>query len=180
MEFKESRTYINLLKAYDKELMHSAKYRVYEEIARLNGFIEISKIFATIADQDRQHASTWLRKINQGTMPSTADNLISSANQENDIARNDYQEYVEVAREEGFNDIAALFAGVANIDYNHAILFQQKYNNIITNQIFCKPKETIWICMQCGNVMSGICAPKICPVCGFPQGYYRTQDNYIY
>lgn len=180
MEFKDSETYKNLMTAYERELMFSARYELYSETASREVYMEISRIFSIVAGQDREHARIWLRKLNNGHLPSTADNLIQSADDENEFAGIEYQHFAKVAKEEGFNDIAALFSGVANIDYNHASLFRQQYDNIMTNQVFCKPEERFWICMECGNIMSGLCAPEICPVCGFPQGYYRLQSNCIY
>lgn len=180
VDFKDSRTYQNLQKSYNEELMYSGKYELFGDIARTDGYMEISVIFNIVAGQNREHARIWLRKINEGTLPSTSTNLLQASEEENNIAGNEYQDYAKIAREEGYDDIAALFAGVANINYYHASLFQQQYNNIITNQVFCKPEETLWICMKCGNIMSRVCAPEVCPVCGFPQGYYRVLSNCIY
>ncbi|WMC92073.1 rubrerythrin family protein [Kineothrix sp. MB12-C1] len=180
MEFRESRTYRNLLKAYEDELMLSARFNLYGAIAQVDGYIAISRLYQTVAGQDLEHARIWLRQINEGVLPDTATNLSQSANAENAIAGNEYQQFVEVAREEGYEHIAALFAGIANIDYYHGAQFQQQYDNVITNQVFCKPEETFWICMECGNIMSGLCAPEICPVCGFPQGFYRPLNSCPY
>ncbi|NLL78077.1 MAG: rubrerythrin family protein [Clostridiales bacterium] len=180
MEFRESRTYRNLLKAYEEELLFSARFELYGEIAQTDGYVTIARLYHTISGQDLEHARIWLRAIHEGRLPSTATNLIESSNAENALAGNQYQEYVQIAREEGYDRIAALFAGIANIDYNHAALLQQQYENIATNQVFCKPDEIVWTCMQCGNIMSGLCAPEICPVCGFPQGYYRPINTCPY
>ncbi|BBF41716.1 rubrerythrin [Lachnospiraceae bacterium KM106-2] len=176
MDFQQSRTYQNLLQAYENELLSSARYLIYEDIARNEGYIEIGNIYETTARNDKEHARIWLRRINQGTLPNTATVLQESIQVESEMAGEMYQEFARVAREEGYSDIAALFSGVANIDYNHGFQFTELYENVENNQVFCKPEPTLWICMQCGNVMSGECAPVICPVCGFPQGYYRLYD----
>lgn len=176
MDFQQSRTYQNLLQAYENERLSSARYLIYEDIARNEGYIEIGNIYETTARNDKEHARIWLRRINQGTLPNTATVLQESIQVESEMAGEMYQEFARVAREEGYSDIAALFSGVANIDYNHGFQFTELYENVENNQVFCKPEPTLWICMQCGNVMSGECAPVICPVCGFPQGYYRLYD----
>lgn len=88
-----------------------------------------------------------------------------------------YRQYAEVAREEGYDNIAALFDGVANIELNHDVIFQNFADDIQKNQVFCKPTEVLWICINCGNIMGGLCAPAICPICGFPQGYYQVYDT---
>jgi Rubrerythrin len=173
MEFKESNTYKNLLVAYQANLMNSTRYNIYADIARREGFMEIGNIYDTTALNDQEHARIWLRQIDQGQLPNTQQTLLESSKNEINMASNMYQQFATVAKEEGYLDIAALFSGVANIDYNHASVFDAEYQNVKNNQVFCKPAETLWICMQCGNILSGSCAPEICPVCKFPQGYYK-------
>jgi rubrerythrin len=90
-----------------------------------------------------------------------------------------YRDFARVAQEEGYNDLAALFNGVANIELNHNSIFQRHLNDINSNRVFCKEESTLWICMQCGNIMNGACAPEVCPVCGFPQGFYRLYDSNV-
>lgn len=180
MSFIESDTYKNLVMLYEKELMFSARYELYSLIARSDGFIEYANIYDSFARQDREHARIWLRNLSQGNLPGTAETLIESAKAENNLASIEYQNAIQVARQEGYNEIVSLMAGIANINFNHELVFQQMYNNIILNQVYCKPNEILWTCIQCGNIMSGLCAPEICPVCGFPQGYYRPLNDCIY
>ena len=177
MDFQQSRTYANLLASYEHELKNSAQYEIYADIARNETYIEIANIYEVTARNDKEHARIWLRQMNQGILPTTEETLRNSAQIETETASNMYQEYARIAREEGFNDIAALFSGVANIDFNHSTEFMNQYEEVISNEVFCKPFNTLWICMQCGNIMSAECAPIICPVCGFPQGYYRLYEN---
>ncbi len=177
MDFQQSRTYTNLRIAYEDKLSVTSKFLIYRNIAKDEGYIEIAHIYETTASQDLEHARIWLRQINQGTLPSTEEVLLDSIQLENAPAGGMYQEFARIALEEGYNEIANLFSGIANIDFNHGTEFKIQYDNVIQNQVFCKPNERLWICMQCGNIMSGLCAPAICPVCGFPQGYYRPFDS---
>ena len=177
MEFQQSRTYSNLVSAYNAELMAATRYLIYGDRARQEGYIEIGNIYDTTARNDKEHARIWLRRINEGLLPTTEQFLLSSVEEETYAGNVMYREYARIAREEGYNDIAALFNGVANIDLNHSLEFRTLYENYIRNQLFCKPQQTLWICLQCGNILSGECAPEICPVCGFPQGYYWLYDE---
>jgi len=177
MEFQQSKTYNNLLSAYNFELMVSTTYQIYADRARDEDYIEIGNLFDITAKNDKEHARIWLRNLNNGTVPTTEQNLLSSSEVDAEAGNDTYREYARVAREEGYNDIAALFNGVANIELNHSLNFRTNYENVVRGEVFCKPVETLWICMQCGNIMSGICAPTICPVCLFPQGYYRLFDT---
>lgn len=174
MEFQQSRTYKNILTSYSEELMASTKMSIYSDTARQEGFIEISNIFETVSRNDKEHSRIWLRKLYEGVLPNTSECLQIAAEEER---TNKYREFANIAREEGYDDIAALFNGIANIDLNNASLFNTLYNNIEQNEVFCKPKQTLWQCMQCGNIMNGDCAPDRCPVCGFPQGFYKLYDN---
>ena len=177
MEFKESKTYVNLGIAFREEAVASTRDRIFAEIARQEGYIEIGNIYEVTSLNNKAHARIWLTQRNQGILPNTEEALLQSRDNEFNLANNQYQEFAKIAREEGFMDIAALFAGVANIDYNLSTRFSRLYENVVQDEVFCKPAETLWICMQCGNIMSGYCAPLICPVCGYPQGYYRLYNE---
>ena len=181
MDFIDSKTYQNLETAYKTELMCSSKYLIYGDIARQEGYIEIGNIYDITARNEKEHARIWLRRINEGSLPTTSENLQESIKTESYNASHMYQNFASVAKEEGFDDIASLFSGVANIEYNHLTNFQNQYDNLVSGKLFCNPNETLWICMQCGNILSGPCAPDICPICGFPQGFYRQlyQQTYI-
>lgn len=176
MEFQQSKTYANVLSAYQRELMVSTLYRIYSDKAVTDGFIEISTVYDDTARNEFEHARIMLKQLNNGVVPPTADNLISSANGEVEAGEL-YRQYANTARDEGFTDLAALFNGLANIELNHDLRFRTLYNNVEQEQVFCKPGESLWICIQCGNIMSGLCAPEICPVCGFPQGYYKIYTS---
>lgn len=172
MEFQQSRTYSNLQNAMNYELNASTLFSISGDRARQEGYQEIGSIYDTIQRNTKEHARIWLRQLNNGTLPSTSEFLISDSNLEGS-AGDDYREYARIALEEGFDNIAGLFSGIANIDLNHSLQLRMLYENVVRDEVFCKPLERLWICMQCGNIMSGLCAPEVCPVCGFPQGYYR-------
>lgn len=173
MEFQQSRTYRNIQTAYEEELKASTRYLIYSDRVRQEGYQEIGNVYDIFAKNDKEHARIWLRRLNEGILPSTSELLLASVEEENYAGNEMYREFARIAREEGYDDIASLFNGVANIDLNHGLRLRTFYEELERGELFCKPRETLWICMQCGNIMSGICAPEICPVCGFPQGYYR-------
>ena len=176
MEFQQSRTYANLQHAYELELMQSTVYSIYGDIARQSGYQEIGFIYDTFQRYNKEHARIWLRHMNEGILPNIQEVLSASARIENYKGNQLYREYASIAREEGYLELEALFNGIANIDLNHALQFERNYNNVVRDQVFCKSQPQLWICMQCGNIMNGLCAPGICPVCGFPQGFYRLYN----
>ncbi|MDF2588309.1 MAG: hypothetical protein K0S41_2150 [Anaerocolumna sp.] len=173
MDFTQSKTFINIQNATRGELISSSKFQIYAIKARSEGYIQIGDIFDIAARNERVHAETFIRRLNDGEIPTTLNNLLESAADENYDGNDLYRQYAQEARDEGFVSIGALFDGIANIELNHYLTFQTLADNIQNNEVFCKPQETLWICLACGNIMGNICAPEICPVCGYPQGYYQ-------
>lgn len=180
MDFQQSKTYKNVVNAFELEQIISTRYQLYADQARLEEFIQIGNVFDVTARNAKEHARIWWRRLNNGILPTTEQNLRDSAEEEAYLGNTLYREYAATAREEGYDDIAALFNGIANIALNHNLRFTILREDILRGEVFCKPTETLWICMQCGNIMSGVCAPQICPVCGFPQGYYRLYNTECY
>lgn len=179
MEFKDSQTYQNLLKAYDGERMASTKYAIYGLKARDDGYQQIGNIFAESSSNEREHAEIWLEQLNGGALPSTLDNLKDAMAGENYEWTTMYEDFAETARQEGYEELAKLFDGVASVEYNHYNRFSTLAYNIENNQVFCKDKELVWICMNCGYLHWGTCAPEFCPVCEYPQAYYQLYcENY--
>lgn len=173
MDFRNSRTYQNLVDALHFELTSKALYDIYSVQALREEYVEISRVYDIFSRNDLEHARIWMRILNGGTLPNTLENLEASVQR---IGGNPYGEYALIAREEGYDEIASLFGGMGIIDANQDTTFDTFINEINTNQVFCKEEETLWICQACGNIMAGECAPEICPVCGYPQGYYRVFD----
>ena len=179
MDFQQSKTYQNVLNAYNIEAEINTRYQIYADQARLEGYIEIALLYDITSRNEKEHARIWMRQLNQGVIPDTQQNLQSSYDIASNLGNSLYREYARIARDEGYNDIASLFNGIANIELNHDLNFRTYYERLTRGELYCQPTETLWICMQCGNIMSGICAPEICPVCTFPQGYYRLYNNEI-
>lgn len=172
MDFQLSRTYQNLQRSLDWELQVSSRYSIYADKARDEQYIDIGNLFDTVTKNEKEHSRIWLRLLNNGQIPSTEENLFEASQLERASA-DMYRNFSTIALEEGYTDIAALFNGVGNIELNHDLYFTERHTDVQQNQVFCKPNEVLWVCMSCGNILSGVCAPEICPVCGFPQGYYR-------
>lgn len=177
--FENSRTYANLKKAFQGETGASGKYALYGEKAREDDYQQIADIFEQTSRNERAHAEIWLKAMNGGEMPSTLENLKDAASGENYEWTTMYREFAETARQEGYFDIAELFEGVRRIENSHDARFERLARNIEIGSVFCKPREVLWVCLNCGNLIFDNCAPEICPVCGYPRGYYQIEcENY--
>ena len=81
--------------------------------------------------------------------------------------------------EEGFDNIARLFEKVADIEKFHENRFKKLLENVSGGLVFSKDKDAIWQCSNCGHICIGKEAPKVCPVCSYPQAYFQVRaDNY--
>lgn len=177
--FANSQTFKNLQNAFNLESVESTKYRISAERARRDGYQQIGNIFDLTARNEQQHAEIWMRFILEGNMPTTLENLQDAATVEKYEGTDLFLQYAETARSEGYTDIANMFEGIAVIERHQQYRFNQLAQNIQNNQVFCKPNSTVWVCMICGNLVWNECAPEVCPICHYPQGYYQLNcENY--
>jgi rubrerythrin len=175
MEFNTSKTFQNIQSAIDGKTDTSTDYHIFSDQAHREGYIQIANIFDSFADQEQEHAEVLIRLVNNGELPDTKRNLSVSADEEEFFWTELYKSYAETAREEGFEDIARLFERIASADRQHSFVLGQLQKNLATNNTFCRNIQEIWICLKCGNVHWGSCAPEVCPLCGYPQGYYQIE-----
>ncbi|HIT89078.1 MAG TPA: rubrerythrin family protein [Candidatus Merdenecus merdavium] len=173
MDFKTSKTYQNLQQAMNTKSDTAVNYMIYGETAKAEGYIEIGNVYDEYASQEREHVKILMRIMGEGELPNTSRNLRESADIEDFFWQKLFISYADTAKEEGFDDIAKIFEGIASADRQHGFVFNQLEKNVDTNRVFCKNIQEVWICIKCGNVFWGYCAPDICPLCGYPQGYYR-------
>ena len=179
MEFKGSRTEANLMAAFAGESQARNKYTYYASKARKEGFEQIAAIFEETANNEKEHAKMWFKELHGGEIPTTAENLLDAAEGENYEWTDMYAEFAKVAHEEGFERIAYLFEGVAAIEKEHEERYRKLLKNVEDKLVFSKEGEAIWICRNCGHVVVGKEAPKVCPVCSHPQSYFELKkENY--
>jgi len=179
MDFKMSKTFQNLQDAFQGEAKASTRYAIYGLKAREDGYEQIGNIFDETSRNEREHAEIWLKLLNNGEVPPTLENLQDSYEGETHEWTSMYKEYAAMARKEGYSEISSLFEGVASIERHHDARYRKLAQNIMSDKVFCKEREVVWICLNCGNLIWDFCAPEVCPVCGFPQGYYQLNcENY--
>ena len=178
MELKGSKTEANLQAAFEGESMARNKYTYFASKAKKDGYQQIAAIFEETAANEREHAKMWYKLINGG-IDSTLENLGHAAEGENYEWTDMYSEFAKVAREEGFEQIAALFEGVAAIEKEHEERYRRLIANIEQGVVFSKDGDTIWQCRNCGHICIGKEAPEVCPVCAHPQSYFQVKaENY--
>ncbi len=81
----------------------------------------------------------------------------------------------EEAREEGFADIAAKFEQVAGIEKLHEERYLKLLENVQNGSVFSKPEQVVWICRNCGTIVTSRDAPEKCPVCDHAKAYFELR-----
>ena len=178
MELKGSKTEANLWKAFAGESQARNKYTYFASKAKKEGYEQIAAIFQETADNEKEHAKLWFKAL-EG-IGSTAENLAAAAAGENEEWTQMYKEMAETAKAEGFDTLAAQFAGVAAIEKEHEERYRALLKNLKEDLVFQKPDgEYVWICRNCGHIHTGKAAPQVCPVCAHPQAYFELRKvNY--
>ena len=172
MNLKGSKTEKNLEAAFAGESMARNKYTYYASKAKKDGYVQISKIFEETAANEKEHAKIWFKLLNDG-IGSTPENLTAAASGENYEWTDMYPTFAKEAREEGFDEIAALFEQVAEIEKHHEERYKKLLQNIEGGLVFSRASDMIWQCSNCGHIVIGKQAPEICPVCSHPQSYFE-------
>ncbi len=177
-ELKGTKTEKNLMTAFAGESQARNKYTYFASKAKKDGYVQIAKIFEETADNEKEHAKMWFKLLNGG-IGTTAENLKAAAEGENYEWTDMYAAFAKEAREEGFDDIAALFEGVAAIEKEHEERYRKLLSNVENGLVFSKDGDVIWQCSNCGHICIGKQAPEVCPVCNHPQSYFQVKaENY--
>jgi rubrerythrin len=179
MELKGSRTEANLMTAFAGESQARNKYTYYASKAKKDGYVQIAQIFEETANNEKEHAKIWFKLLHDGGIPTTVENLKDAAAGENYEWTEMYAEFAVVAKEEGFDHIAALFEMVAKIEKDHEERYKKLLSNIEGGLVFSRDGDMMWICSNCGHVHIGKEAPELCPVCAHPKAYFMVKaENY--
>lgn len=176
-DLKGTKTEQNLAAAFAGESQARNKYTYFASVAKKEGYEQIAAFFLETADNEKEHAKIWLKKL--GGIGNTMDNLRAAASGENGEWTGMYPQMAAEAREEGFEHIARLFEGVAQIEKEHEERYKKLLENIEKEEVFVKDGKVYWKCRNCGHIHEGPEAPDVCPVCAHPQAYFEVvEKNY--
>ncbi|MBR3257344.1 rubrerythrin family protein [Candidatus Saccharibacteria bacterium] len=174
---KNSKTWKNLEAAFAGEAQAHTKYQYFASQAKKDGYEQMSEIFSETALNEKEHAKLWYKLLHGGKVGSTKENLALAAQGENYEWTDMYKKFAEEAREEGYEDIAKAFEGVAAVEKEHEARYLKLRDNIENDIVFKSDKVTVWKCRNCGNIFVGNEAPEICPVCKHPRAYFEIRAN---
>ena len=178
-DLKGTKTEKNLETAFAGESMARNKYSFYASKAKKDGFEQIAALFEETAQNEKEHAKMWFKYLHGGNIGTTSENLEDAAAGENYEWTDMYATMAKEAREEGFTEIAAKFEVVAAIEKHHEERYRKLIENIEEGIVFSRDGDRIWKCRNCGHIVIGPKAPKVCPTCNHPQSYFEINaENY--
>ena len=189
------KTLENLTKAFIGESQARNRYTLYSKIAKNEGYVQISDIFLTTADNEREHAK-WLFRMIQDLkkdfgnvedvtveadapliMASTPENIISAIAGEHYENSEMYPEFADVADEEGLDDVAVRLRAISRAEEHHEARYKQLLNIVEEGTVLKKDTEKEWLCSKCGYVHTGLTPPDKCPACDHPPKYYQILNE---
>ncbi len=185
-----TKTAENLLKAFAGESQARNRYTYYASVADKEGYKQIKNIFIETADNEKEHAKRFYKFLLagfEGELPTkieikadypvaqgtTLDNLRAAAAGEHEEWSELYPAFAEVAKEEGFPEIAAAFTMIAVAETRHETRFEKLAGNVETGRVFKREEKVMWKCGNCGYIHEGSEAPRECPACLHPREYFE-------
>ena len=186
VEFQKSETRENLMRAFAGESQARNRYTFAASQARRQQLPVIEAVFSFTANQERAHAKIFYDHLKQlaGTtihvdggypvdISASVSDLLKAA-QHNEYEEHDpvYRTFGDIAREEGFPEIAASFHNIAKIEKTHGDRFGAFARLLDEGRLFSSEKEEAWICLNCGHIYTGCEVPPRCPVCQEEQGNF--------
>ena len=174
-KYEGTKTEENLKKAFAGESEARNKYTFFASKAKKDGYEQIAAIFEETANNEKEHAKLWYKELHGGAVEDTETNLEAAADGENYEWTDMYAGFAKTAREEGFEELAKKFEGVAEIEKHHEERYRKLLKNIKDKKVFSRDGDTIWVCRNCGHIVVGKYAPEVCPVCNHPQSYFEIK-----
>ncbi len=187
---KGTKTEQNLLKSFAGESQARNRYMFAAKVADKEGYYQIADIFRETAENEQQHAKTMFKHLEggmveitasypAGVIGSTEENLAAAAAGEHEEWEDLYPGFAQVAEEEGFNEIAAMYRAIANVEAEH----EKRYNKLLASvkegTVFKKATTVKWKCRKCGHIHEGTEPPEICPSCKHTTEYFEVlAENY--
>ena len=179
-----SQTEKNLLAAFAGESQARNRYTYFSGAAKKEGFVQISDIFEETAGQEKEHAKRFFKFLEggdveivaafpAGVIGGTYDNLMAAAAGERHEHTELYPGFARVARDEGFEAVAAVFDAVSIAEKQHEKRYVELAGNIKADRVFKREAPVVWRCRNCGYLHEGTQAPEMCPACAHPQAHFE-------
>lgn len=186
MQFENTETFRNLAKSFAGECQAGMRYQMIAKLAMKEGYKTLSDAVKTIAKNETLHATQFFNKMIEKTgsrdsvqfdadypfhMGTLEESLKMAAMDENNETEDIYPGFAMTAKKEGFEDIAALYKMVAEVEAQHRIVFRYLHDGVRNGTLYKSETPILWICSECGYMHVATEAWKVCPLCKAEQGY---------
>jgi rubrerythrin len=187
---KGTKTGQNLLKAFAGESQARNRYEFFASVAKKEGYEQIAAIFQETANQEKEHAKRFFKFLQggmteitasfpSGVIGTTKENLKAAAEGENEEWTDLYPKFAEIAKEEGFAEIASAFKIIAKVEAEHERRYLKLLQNLSEDKVFMKNGKVWWKCINCGYVYEAEKALENCPACLHPKSFMQLrEENY--
>ena len=183
-----TKTEKNLLAAFAGESQARNRYTFFASKAKKEGYEQIAALFLETADHEKEHAKRFFKFLEggevtitasypAGVIGTTAENLKAAAEGENCEHTSIYPEMAEVAKQEGFPEVAAAFRAVALVEKQHENRYRRLLKNVTEGTVFKKEKVVRWKCRNCGYVHEGKNPPQKCPACEHEENFFEVIED---
>lgn len=186
MDFKNSETKVNLMRAFAGESQARNRYTIAAGKARQEKLYVVEAVFRFTAEQEREHAEVFYKQLSElagenieisGAYPIDISNDVASLlrmAQHNEYEEHDdvYMNFGKKAAQEGFSAAADSFNQIAEIERIHGNRFGQFAEWLEQGKLFVSDVEAAWMCLECGYIYRGTQVPPVCPVCHSDRGYF--------
>ena len=187
INFNESQTKINLMRAFAGESQARQRYYQSALIAQKQDLVSLERMFRFTAEQEEQHAIIFFNLLKEAAgenieitagYPADAYSdiqqlLDSAAKAESDEFGIVYPDFALIAQNEGFTEAASKFKMIGEIENSHRARFEH-YAKLWRDGMMFRSESTEerWMCLNCGHIHIGSEPPTTCPVCGVKQGFF--------
>ena len=191
IDFMKSKTRENLMRSFAGESQARNRYTIAASAARKEQLEVAARVFEFTADQEKAHAKVFYDLL----LPSAGQNIAIDGNYPIDLSdrtldllraaqHNEYQEFehdyaafAEIAHKEGFDLIGGQFELIAKIEKTHGDRFGLLADLLEKGTLFGEDnQQTVWMCLNCGEIITSSLAPQVCPVCRHGQDYFIRLD----
>ena len=191
VDFMRSQTRENLMRSFAGESQARNRYTIAASAARKEKLEVVARVFEFTADQERAHAKVFYDLL----LPSAGKNIAIDGNYPIDLSdktvdllkaarhneyqefEHDYAEFAKTAHSESFDLIGGQFELVAKIEKTHGDRFGLFADLLEQGKLFGEDNnQTVWMCLNCGEIITSSLAPQTCPVCRHGQDFFIRLD----
>ena len=160
MQFEKTETFKNLARSFAGECLAGMRYLMIAKLAMQEKMKTLADAVRTIAKNETVHATQFFNKMIEKTgsrdnvtfdagYPFHAGTLAEgwkfAAMDETNESEDIYPEFAVIAQKEGYEDIAALYRMIAEVERQHKIVFQYLCDGVKNGTLYKSESPILWI-----------------------------------